>query len=371
MDNRIKFQFDDKLAHQIQAIDSTVELFNGLPKQVQGLYAGKSLLAGEQSRNPHITMGSRLLENLRKIQLGNRIFSDDKIYDLNFGIEMETGTGKTYVYLRTILSLYKTYGFKKFMIVVPSIAIRKGVEKSIDMLKDHLKALYNLDITKHSFVYDSSSTQMKGFIESSGLSICVMNMQAFAADRTKVKNADESGHIIWEELKELNPIVLLDEPQRIEGTKKKPSKSIEAVNELNPLFILKYSATHKKEFPFNMIYKLDSFDAFQQDLVKKICVKTVYGVIPKSFPYIRYIELTKDLRAKLEIFSQEQGGKIRLRKVDVLGGASLLELSGGLSQYSDMRIAENPHKLKPLKIATANGHFELEQGPVNVKEVVA
>ncbi|MBF0230845.1 MAG: DEAD/DEAH box helicase family protein [Desulfamplus sp.] len=100
MDNRIKFQFDDKLAHQIQAIDSTVELFDGLPKQVQGLYAGKSLL---------VTMGSRLLENLRKIQLGNRIFSDDKIYDLNFGIEMETGTGKTYVYLRTILSLYNIY----------------------------------------------------------------------------------------------------------------------------------------------------------------------------------------------------------------------------------------------------------------------
>jgi len=148
MDNRIKFQFDDKLAHQINAIDSTVSLFDGLPKQLQGLYAGKALLGSGQSRNPQITMGSRMLENLRKIQIDNRIFSDDALCAGNFGIEMETGTGKTYVYLRTILSLYQTYGFKKFIIVVPSVAIRKGVEKSIKMLKEHLKALYNLDITK-------------------------------------------------------------------------------------------------------------------------------------------------------------------------------------------------------------------------------
>ncbi len=365
MDNRIKFQFDDKLAHQINAIDSTVSLFDGLQKQLQGLYAGKSLLGSGQSLNPQITMGSRMLENLRKIQIDNRIFSDDALCAGNFGIEMETGTGKTYVYLRTILSLYQTYGFKKFIIVVPSVAIRKGVEKSIQMLRDHLKALYNLDITKHSFVYESSGTQMTGFIESTGLNICIMNIQAFAADRTKIKSADESGHIVWDELKEIKPVVILDEPQRIEGTKRKPSKSIQAINDLVPLFILKYSATHKKEFPFNMVYKLDSFDAFQQDLVKRIRVKTVYGVIPKSFPYIRYIEMTRDLKAKLEIYSQEQGGKIRFRKVDVLGGASLLELSGGLTQYADMRIAENPHKMRPLKIATANGHFELEQGASN------
>ncbi|MBF0231557.1 MAG: DEAD/DEAH box helicase family protein [Desulfamplus sp.] len=368
MTNKIKFQFDDKLPHQIEAIKSTVSLFDGLPKQLQGLYAGKKLLAGDESRNPRITMGSRMLENLRGLQLQNHIFTDDALYKGNFGIEMETGTGKTYVYLRTILDLYRTYGFKKFMIVVPSIAIRKGVEKSLSMLKDHLKTLYNLDITKHSFVYESIGTQMTGFIESRVLQICVINTQAFAADRTKIKNADESGHVIWEELKEINPIVILDEPQRIEGTKKKPSKSIKAINELSPLFILKYSATHKKEFPFNMIYKLDSFDAFQQDLVKRIKVKTVYGVIPRDFPYIRYMGMTRDLKAKLEIFKQEQGGKVRMRKVTVMGGASLHELSGGLTQYAGMRIAENPHKKRPLKIATDSGFMEMESGECN-KEV--
>ena len=365
MGDKVKFQFDDNLTHQMAAINSTVSLFDELPKQLLGLYSGKAFLASGESRNPHITMGTRMLENLRSIQLDNKLFSDDSLNSGNFGIEMETGTGKTYVYLRTILDLYRAYGLKKFMIVVPSIAIRKGIETSIVMLKDHLKAIYNLDITKHSFIYNSSNTQMKGFIERRDLDICIMNMQAFAADRTKIKNADESGQVIWEELKEIKPVVILDEPQRIEGTKRKPSKSIQAINDIAPLFILKYSATHKKEFPFNMIYKLDSFDAFQQDLVKRIRVKTVYGIIPKSFPFIRYLGMSQSLKAKVEIFHQDQGDKIRLKKFDLLSGASLFELSGGLSQYVDMRIAENPHKLKPLKIATSDGLFELDSNTSN------
>ena len=122
---------------------------------------------------------------------------------------------KTYVYLRTILNLYQLYGFKKFIIVVPSIAIRKGVEIAITMLKDHLKTIYNMDITKHIFVYDSSSTYIKGFLERRDLDICIMNMQAFATNRTKIKNADESGQIIWDELKQIKPVVILDKPQRI------------------------------------------------------------------------------------------------------------------------------------------------------------
>ncbi len=365
MDKKIKFLFEDNLAHQTGAIKSTVALFDELPKKLHGLYAGKLSLAGGESRNPHITMGTRMLDNLRNIQLENRLFSDDALHNGNFGIEMETGTGKTYVYLRTILELYKTYGIKKFMIVVPSIAIRKGVETSVVMLKDHLKALYNLDITKHCFVYESGSNRMIGFIEQRDLNICIINMQAFAADRTRIQNADESGHVIWEELKEIKPVVILDEPQRIEGTRRQPSKSIQAINELNPLFILKYSATHKKEFPFNMVYKLDSFEAFQQDLVKRIRVKTVYGVIPKDFAFVRYMGMTKDLKARIEIFHRQQGDKIRLKKFSVLGGDSLFDLSGQLDQYAQMRIAENPHKLKPLKIATSSGSFELDESTSN------
>jgi len=361
MSEKVIFEFDDALEHQAKAIDSTVKLFNGIPKQIKGLYGGDRWYFSSESRNPHITLGTRMLDNLKSLQLDNNIFTDSQLYSGNFGIEMETGTGKTYVYLRTILQLHKEYGFKKFMIVVPSIAIRKGVEKTIKMLQAHFKRLSYPDILKHSFVYDSSSERINDFIDTHELDICVINSQSFASDVTKIKKKDESGCVIWENLKDVKPIVIIDEPQKIEGTRSKPSKSIQAINELNPLFVLKYSATHKKEFPFNLIYKLDSYDSFTQHLVKGIKVKTVYGVIPKDTDYVRYVAFTKDLKARIEIFHQEQGGKIKREKFDVVGNASLFELSGKLLQYEDMRIVENPHKLKPLKISKGDRIIELEQ----------
>ncbi len=362
MSEKIKFEFDDALAHQAQAIDSTVKLFDGLPKQAPGMYGGDRWFFESEARNPHLTVGSRMLENLRGLQLNNNIFSDSELCAGNFGIEMETGTGKTYVYLRSILRLHEEYGFKKFMIVVPSIAIRKGVEKSIAMLQDHFSRLHNLDILKHSFVYNSSQPgRINQFIDTHELDICVINRHAFASDVTKIRTAGESDtQSLWEDLKDVKPIIIMDEPQVMEGSKNAKSKSLQAMQELNPLFVLKYSATHKKEFPFNLIYKLDSYDAFTQDLVKRIQVKTVYGVIPKETAYVRYVAFTKELKARIEIFHQEQGGRIKRDKFDVLGNASLYELSGNLPQYEGMRVAENPHKLKPLKIANGDSVLELE-----------
>ena len=118
----------------------------------------------------------------------NDIFTDEALYNAQFGIEMETGTGKTYVYIRSILTLYETHGFKKFLIVVPSVAIRKGVEKTLEQLQDHLKALHNVDIAKHSFVYDSGNVgRMKAFVENHDLDICVINSQAFASAKTIIQ----------------------------------------------------------------------------------------------------------------------------------------------------------------------------------------
>ena len=275
------------------------------------------------------------------------------------------GTGKTYVYLRTILELYKEYGFKKFIIVVPSIAIRKGIEKSMEQLQDHFKRLYSVDIDKHSFIYDSGNPKQVSskLVESNDLSICVMNIQAFNKDTNKIRVEDEYGQIIWEDIKYIKPIVIIDEPQKIEGTKKKKSQSLKAIEDLQPLFTLRYSATHKKLY--NLIYKLDSYAAYQKDIVKKIEVKTVHGVIPKDYPYIRYVAFTSDLKARIEIFRQEQGGIIRFKTMDVRGGASLDELSGELPQYKNMRIAEEPHKLKALTVATADDIIHLEQGHSN------
>lgn len=366
MSKRITFQFDDDLDYQLQAVKSTVELFKGLSRQVDGIYRPnrtRKIGEGDPVRNNDIVVGSRLLENLRRVQLQNDLFADSALAEgNNFTIEMETGTGKTYVYLRTILELYKEYGFKKFMIVVPSIAIRKGVEKSMEQLLDHFKRLYDVDLSKHSFIYDSNNPKQVSskLVESNDLSICVMNIQAFNKDTNKIRTEDEYGQILWEDIKYIKPIIIIDEPQKIEGTKRNKSKSLKAIEELQPLFTLRYSATHKQLY--NQIYKLDSYGAYQKDLVKRIEVKTVHGVIPKDYPYIRYLSFTSDLKAKIEIFSQEQGGIIRFKTFQVGSGVSIEELSGNLSQYKDMRIAEEPHKLKPLQVATKEKIIELEQG---------
>jgi len=134
MAQKVTFKFDDALPHQAKAIASTVAIFNGIPKRHVGLYANSASYMLEP-RNPQITLGTRLLENLNERQLENHIFVDETLANGHFAIEMETGTGKTYVYIRSILTLYETYGFKKFMIVVPSVAIRKGVEKPCNNCK--------------------------------------------------------------------------------------------------------------------------------------------------------------------------------------------------------------------------------------------
>jgi len=144
MSNKIIFQFDDNLEYQKKAVDSVIELFRGLPKLLDSIYAERirktRLTEKDPVRNIDIMKGNKLFQNLKKVQLKNGLFTNEETYkkhEKDFTIEMETGTGKTYVYLRTILELHKEYGFKKFMIVVPSVAIRKGVEKSIEQLRDH------------------------------------------------------------------------------------------------------------------------------------------------------------------------------------------------------------------------------------------
>ncbi|NCC97799.1 MAG: DEAD/DEAH box helicase, partial [Synergistales bacterium] len=260
MSKRITFQFDDKLDYQIQAIDSTVKLFKGISRQVgDSIYPPspsgiKRIGETDPVRNPEIVGNTRLLKNLRQVQLRNRLFASESLDGLDFTVEMETGTGKTYVYLRTILELYREYGLKKFMIVVPSIAIRKGVEKSIEQLQDHFTRLFGIDLLKYSFVYDGNPQKMSyNLVESDDLSICVINIQAFNKDTNKIRSEDERGRILWEEIKYIRPVVIVDEPQRIEGAKGKKSKSLEAIEGINPLFVLRYSATHKKLY--NQIYK--------------------------------------------------------------------------------------------------------------------
>lgn len=372
MSHRIVFNFDENLKYQRRAIDAVISLFNGQDRELGDvIYRGathyiKSFVAKDPVRNRLDLGESTILNNLREVQHNNMLFPSDSLDSgYNFSVEMETGTGKTYVYLRTILELYEAYNFMKFIIVVPTVAIRKGVEKSIDMLKDHFKTLYGgLDISKYAFVYDSSNLgKLDDFVEARDLRIAIINIQAFNKDTNKIRKEDERGKILWELLKYVNPIVIIDEPQRLEGNGKRKSASLKAIEELNPLFILRYSATHKKLY--NQVYKLDSYQAYKQDLVKKIEVKTVYGNISKDYNYVRYVEFTKDLKAKIEIFYSEPGGSVRLRTFNVLKGASLYELSGGLPQYRHMIVLEDPHKINGLKIGTRDDVLVLKEGQNN------
>ncbi|MBF4807023.1 MAG: DEAD/DEAH box helicase family protein, partial [Pseudoleptotrichia goodfellowii] len=352
MSNKITFRFDSELEHQIKAINSTVDLFEGLPKQNNSIYnynkSEHSLI--NPNRNKDIKLGEKLLNNLKKVQLRNELYLSEEIFDKNFTVEMETGTGKTYVYLRTILELYKKYDFKKFLIVVPSIPIRKGIEKSIEQLGEHFQRLYNIDLKKYCFIYDSgNTTNVRNFIGTTGLRIMITNIQSFNKSVNKIQNEDEYGTVLWDEISHLKTIVIIDEPQKIEGQKNKKSESLKAIEKLEPLFTLRYSATHKNLY--NQIYKLDSYDAYKKELVKKIRVKTVNGIISKDFPYIRYTHFTSNAEARIEMFTQKQGDSVRIKTFNVSGNESLEELSGGLSQYKNMFIAEAPHKEKPIRIS--------------------
>lgn len=399
MSKSVKFKFEN-LNYQDEAVDSIVSLFSDVDKSIDNsVYTGtinaiREKLQGEivDRRNIQISNGKKLRDNLRKIQSKNGLILNDEVETdnntLTFTIEMETGTGKTYVYLKTILELYKKYDgkFKKFIIVVPTVPIRMGVEKSIEMLKEHFSEQFNgLDISKHIFIYNSklkdvAESVRSKFIDSQDLSILVMNTQAFNKDTNVLRNIDHEKNVenmsVWDEIRQLHPVVIIDEPQKFDGGKnsKKRTSSLSAIDEIQPTFTLRYSATHNEII--NPTYKLDSYAAYRDKLVKRIKVKTVNKLVPTDFPYIRYLEFTKDLYAKIEIFYAEQGKEITKKtfKVRQDSNGNIYELSGDLPQYINFRIAENPFKGKSLKIETKDRLVEINEGdclsPFSEKENV-
>ena len=393
MPNKVYFKFEE-LDYQEDAINSVVGLLDGIDRQTtNAVYGVVSYIRGflnENQRpeaNATFTVGNRLIENMRNIQYKNGLFKDNQLASNipQFTIEMETGTGKTFVYLKTILSLWQTYGgqFKKFIIVVPSNPILLGVKKSIEMLSDYFKPKFNnLSLDSCCLVYRGSSEKgslekvSSEFIENTGLSILLITNSSFNKESNLLRKAKEDGVIVWEDIKAIKPIVIIDEPQKMEGsgssktsktkktnTKSGKSSSMQAIEELEPLMILRYSATHKNLY--NQIYKLNSFQAYKQHLVKGIKVTTIHSLTKKDFPYIRYIGMTADLRGRIEIFAN-QGSRVKLCKFNVDINSSLDELSSGLPQYKGYYIAEQPRKNAPLIIACGNGSFlNLDKGKSN------
>lgn len=277
-----------------------------------------------------------ILENIRKVQRTNDIEMSKNLDGLyNLTIEMETGTGKTYTYIKTMYELNKHYGWSKFIIVVPSIAIREGVYKSFQITEDHFAEEYGKKI--RYFIYDSKRlTEIDRFASDNNINVMIINSQAFNATgkdarRIRMKLDEFRSRRPIDILAQTNPILIIDEPQSVEGAKTK-----EGLKDFNPLMTLRYSATHREKY--NMIYRLDAMDAYNKKLVKEISVKGISQIgtaANNSFIYLEEINLSKaDPTATLQFDCITKTGlKQKTKKVEI--GDNLYDLSGELEEYKD------------------------------------
>ncbi|EEY3941093.1 type III restriction endonuclease subunit R [Escherichia coli] len=354
----MKIQFDANLDYQRQAIESVTGVFAGQEichtnftvAPLQSWEEG-SLFYGTKEDSLGIGNRLRLLDedihaNIRTIQLKNGL-APSETFDSKDGIhltvEMETGTGKTYVYLRTVFEMNRLYGFTKFIIVVPSIAIKEGVQKSLEITATHFKELYE-NVAFDYFTYDSSKlSDVRNFATSPDIQIMVINIDAFRKSFTGPEQENKANIIHRahdrmtgakpiEFIQQTNPIVIIDEPQSVDTT----DKSKEAIASLNPMCTLRYSATHVEKH--HMLYKLDSVDAYEQKLVKQI---EVAGIEVKDYHNKAYIKLVSvnnkksPISAKIEIDARLKNGSIKRKEVTVTSGADLLDTrySGGRDVY--------------------------------------
>ena len=333
----MKLKFDASLAYQQDAIQSVVGLFEGQPlarstfevtvgaggntgsqMSLGGELEGVPAIANQLMLNDNKQLNNdELLKNLHHIQKKNDIAINPTLAGRHFSVEMETGTGKTYVYLRTLFELNKAYGFTKFIIVVPSVPVREGVLKSIEVMKDHFRALYD-NVPFHHFVYDSTKlNQVREFATSNQLQIMVMNIQAFdKASAIMHKDRDDlSGYRPIDFISATSPIVMIDEPQSVEGdTRKEDTKRSEALTSLNAMLTLRYSATHFKQY--NLLYKLDPIQAFDLKLVKRIEVASMREEESFNSAYVKLLKVdySKGIKAQVEINAQ-QGNSQKRKKV--------------------------------------------------------
>lgn len=268
--------FEPDLQFQLDAINSVIRLFDGQPKdngeadffvQEEGTL---NLINGISNRL--VISEEQVLKNLQNIQNENEIEVFNSLLGMNFSVEMETGTGKTYVYLRTVYELYRQYGFKKYVIVVPSVAIREGVLKNLEITHEHFRNLYD-NIPVHHMVYDSNKiSALRGFAAGNHIEILVINIDSFAKDENIINRPNDrlSGQLPVEFIRSCHPIVIVDEPQNMETPKRK-----KAIENLKPLFTLRYSATHRNVY--NLVYSLNpvKVEAYGLRLVKRIEFFTV------------------------------------------------------------------------------------------------
>jgi len=344
----MKLQFDASQQYQLDAIKAVTDLFDGQQTTSSASLfetSGLGLFQNEQGVGNLLQIDEvTILKNLRTIQERAGLPLQEEFEGRNFTVEMETGTGKTYVYLRTIFELQKRYGFGKFIIVVPGKAIREGVLKSLEITREHLRSLYG-NPPYSFFTYNSKRpADLRSFATSNNLSVMLINIEAFNTDDRIINKASDSiGGVPIELVQKTHPFVIVDEPQNMESEKARA-----ALDSLNPLCTLRYSATHRNLY--NQVHKLTPVDAYDQGLVKRIEVASVRedGSQNDAYVKLKSVKAAKtSIKASLEIEARGSNGVINKKTVSATlhftrptTPRDLHEESGGLPAYDGFVVSE-------------------------------
>lgn len=352
----MKLTFEPNLGYQQEAIQSVVNLFEGQTREesryTYSMYEQQSsLIAGIGNRS--VLSEEQVLANLQKVQEQNDIPCSETLDGMHFSVEMETGTGKTYVYLRTIYELNRKYGFKKFVIVVPSVPIREGVIKNLQITHEHFQMLYD-NIPIRFYVYDRNKiSQLRGFATGDNIELLVINIDSFAKDENVINKPNDklNGQEPVKFIQSVQPVVIVDEPQNMESERR-----VAAISNLNPLCTLRYSATHRNRY--NLIYSLNPIRAYDLGLVKQIEVDSVLeeNSLNGAFVELETITAAKTkITAKVSIDVNDKGG-VKKKSVTVRAGSDLYVLSNEREIYRNGYMVE--------EIDAANGCITFSNGDV-------
>ena len=338
-----------KQQFQSDAVQSVADLFKGQEK-LQSTFENTNIESTDLFNQNEFGVSNvvkiskeELLNNMHEIQRKNNLPLTDDIVDengalhLSFSEEMETGTGKTYVYTKTIFELNKRYGFTKFIIVVPSVAIREGVHKSLEVTREHFENQYD-NVPCRYFIYNSSKlSDVRQFATSSNIEIMIINIDAFKKAENIINQAQDklNGETAMKYIQATNPIVIIDEPQSVDNT----DKAKEAIASLNPSCVLRYSATHREKI--NLMYRLTPVDAYQMGLVKQICVSSNEVANDFNKPYVKLLSVSNEngFKAKIELDVEAKGGSVSRKTVTVKPNDDLFLISGERELYDGYAIA--------------------------------
>ncbi len=328
---------------QTDAVNAVCDLFTGQEKLQSTFEIAQdrpiSLIQNELGIGNGLLISDDIItSNMHEIQKRNNLpFTNIEDGNRSFCIEMETGTGKTYAYTKTIFELHKRYDFTKFIIVVPSVAIREGVYKSFEITKEHFMNSYD-NVPSRFFIYNSAKlSDVREFATSNSIEIMIINIDAFKKSENIINQAQDklNGETAMRYIQNTNPVVIIDEPQSVDNT----PKAKEAISSLNPLCVFRYSATHKEKI--NLLYRLTPVDAYQMGLVKQICVSSNAVANDFNKPYIKLVSvsLDNDFKAKIEIDIQNKTGNVSRKTVSVKPNDDLFLISGERELYEGYSVS--------------------------------